>query len=108
MPASVPPAESKCIVLVVEDYRAIAYLVCLYLKREGFGTHVETDGTGALDAVRRLRPVAVVLDIGLPGSDGVEVCRTMRGGGDWTPALVVTARDAGGDAAPRVGSGACD
>ena len=85
--------ESKGLVLVVEDDRAIADLVCLYLRREGFGTHVETDGGAALDAVRRLRPVAVVLDIGLPGADGVEVCRTMRAEDDWTPVLFVTARD---------------
>src|SRR5882672_3924668 len=93
MPANLQHVESKGLVLVVEDDRAIADLVCLYLKRDGFGTHVETDGTGALDAVRRLRPVAVVLDIGLPGSDGLEVCRTMRSAGDWTPVLFVTARD---------------
>src|SRR3989440_12460479 len=93
MTASVRPVESKGLVLVVEDDRSIADLVCLYLRRDGFGTQVETDGRGALDAVDRLRPVAVVLDIGLPGSDGIEVCRSMRAGGDWTPVLFVTARD---------------
>jgi DNA-binding response OmpR family regulator len=85
--------DSKGLVLVVEDDRAIADLVCLYLRREGFGTHVETGGRGALDAVRRLRPVAVVLDVGLPGLDGIEVCRSMRAEDDWTPVLFVTARD---------------
>lgn len=87
------PVESKGLVLVVEDDRAIADLVCLYLKREGFGTQVETDGLRALDAVRRAKPVAVILDVGLPGADGIEVCRTMRADGDWTPVLFVTARD---------------
>jgi DNA-binding response OmpR family regulator len=85
--------ESKGLVLVVEDDRAIADLVCLYLRRDGFGTQVETDGRSALDAVGRLKPVAVVLDVGLPGADGIEVCRRMRAGGDWTPVLFVTARD---------------
>src|SRR2546421_3213494 len=93
MTASVRPVESKGLVLVVEDDRAIADLVCLYLRRDGFGTQVETDGRGALDAVDRLRPVAVILDVGLPGADGIEVCRRMRAGGDWTPILFVTARD---------------
>jgi DNA-binding response OmpR family regulator len=93
MPASVRPVESKGLVLVVEDDRAIADLVCLYLRRDGFGTQVETDGRSALDAVDRLKPVAVVLDVGLPGADGIEVCRRMRAGGDWTPVLFVTARD---------------
>jgi DNA-binding response OmpR family regulator len=93
MPASVSPVESKGLVLVVEDDRAIADLVCLYLRRDGFGSHVETDGRAALAAVRRLKPVAVILDVGLPVADGIEVCRTMRAGGDWTPVLFVTARD---------------
>jgi DNA-binding response OmpR family regulator len=84
---------AKGLVLVVEDDRAIADLVCLYLRREGYGTHVEGDGRRALDAVGRLKPVAVVLDVGLPGLDGIQICRTMRAGGDWTPVLFVTARD---------------
>jgi DNA-binding response OmpR family regulator len=81
------------LVLVVEDETAIAELIALYLRRDGFGVHHESDGDAALVAVRRLRPVAVVLDIGLSGKDGVEVCRTMRAAGDWTPVLFVTARD---------------
>jgi len=81
------------LVLVVEDETAIAELIALYLRRDGFGVHIESDGDAALAAVRRLRPVAVVLDIGLSGKDGVEVCRTMRAAGDWTPVLFVTARD---------------
>jgi DNA-binding response OmpR family regulator len=85
--------DAKGLVLVAEDERSIADLVALYLRRDGFGVHVETDGPGALAAVRRLRPVAVVLDIGLPGMDGIEVCRTLRAAEDWTPVLFVTARD---------------
>src|SRR5438067_7889552 len=86
-------APSRGLVLVVEDETAIAELIALYLRRDGFGVHVESDGEAALAAVRRLKPVAVVLDIGLSGMDGIEVCRTMRGAGDWTPVLFVTARD---------------
>ena len=93
MPASLRAVDSKGLVLVVEDDRAIADLVCLYLRRDGFGTHVETSGLAALDAVDRLRPVAVILDVGLPGADGIEVCRRLRAAGDWTPVLFVTARD---------------
>jgi DNA-binding response OmpR family regulator len=85
--------NTKGLVLVVEDERAIADLERLYLSREGFGVHVEADGAAALAAVRRLRPVAVVLDVGLPGLDGAEVCRRLRAEGDWTPVLFVTARD---------------
>jgi two-component system response regulator MtrA len=88
-----PASPSRGLVLVVEDETAIAELIALYLRRDGFGVHVESDGEAALAAVRRLKPVAVVLDIGLSGMDGIEVCRTLRGAGDWTPVLFVTARD---------------
>jgi len=86
-------AESKGLVLVVEDERAIADLVRLYLARDGYGVHVESDGEAGLAAVRRLRPVAIVLDVGLPSLDGTELCRRLRADGDWTPVLFVTARD---------------
>jgi DNA-binding response OmpR family regulator len=87
------PDESRGLVLVVEDDPAIADLVARYLRRDGFGVRVESDGRSALTAVRQLRPVAVVLDVGLPSMDGVEVCRTLRANDDWTPILFVTARD---------------
>ncbi|MBX6372395.1 MAG: response regulator transcription factor [Acidothermus sp.] len=65
----------------------------MYLTREGFGVHVETDGRAALAAVRNLHPVAIVLDIGIPTIDGTEICRMLRADGDWTPIIFVTARD---------------
>jgi two-component system response regulator MtrA len=88
-----PPTGGRGLVLVVEDETSIADLVAMYLRRDGFGVHIESDGDTALAAVRRLKPVAVVLDIGLSGKDGIEVCQTMRAAGDQTPVLFVTARD---------------
>jgi DNA-binding response OmpR family regulator len=85
--------EGRGLVLVVEDDPAIADLVDRYLRRDGFGTHLESDGGRALAAIRTMRPVAVILDVGLPTMDGIEVCRTLRTDGDWTPVLFVTARD---------------
>ena len=84
---------TRGLVVVVEDDSAIADLMRLYLTRDGFGVHVERDGRGGLAAIRSLRPVAVVLDVGLPVLDGTEVCRLLREDGDWTPVLFVTARD---------------
>jgi DNA-binding response OmpR family regulator len=84
---------SAGLVLVVEDEPAIAELHRRYLSQAGYGVHVEAGGRAALDAVRRLRPVLVVLDVGLPDLDGVEVCRQLRSAGDWTPVVFVTARD---------------
>jgi DNA-binding response OmpR family regulator len=83
----------KGLVLVVEDERAIADLERMYLTREGFGVHVEHDGDAGLAAAKRLKPVAIVLDVGLPGIDGTEICRRLRAADDWTPILFVTARD---------------
>ena len=84
---------TKGLVLVVEDEAAISDLMRLYLRREGFGVHVENDGRAGLAAARSLRPVAIILDVGLPTLDGTEVCRQLRADGDWTPVLFVTARD---------------
>ena len=87
------PVTEKGLILVIEDERPIADLVRLYLSREGFGVHVEHDGLAGLAAARKLRPVACILDIGLPGMDGTAVCRQMRESGDWIPVLFLTARD---------------
>jgi len=85
--------QPRGLVLVVEDEPAISDLVRRYLTAAGFGVHLETDVAGALAAVRRLRPAAVLLDVGLPDGEGTDVCRAMRDAGDWTPVLFVTARD---------------
>ena len=79
--------------LVIEDERNIADLLKLYLAREGFGVMIVGDGEAGLEAVRHNRPVAVLLDVGLPGIDGTEVCRRLRAEDDWTPVLFCTARD---------------
>jgi len=89
--AAVP--ESRGLIVVVEDERPIADLERLYLTEAGYGVHVERDGEAGLAAIRAMRPVAVVLDVGLPGLDGIEICRRLRASGDWTPIVFVTARD---------------
>ena len=86
-------SDSKGLVLVVEDEKAISDMLRMYLSREGFGVHVEADGAAGLAAAKQLRPVAIILDVGLPSMDGTEVCRQLRAGGDWTPVLFCTARD---------------
>jgi DNA-binding response OmpR family regulator len=92
-PRAAPAAPGRGLVLVVEDEAAIADVIRMNLSRAGYGVHVERDGESGLAAVRSLRPAAVILDVGLPGIDGVEVCRRMRTAQDWTPVLFVTARD---------------
>jgi len=86
-------SESKGLVLVVEDEKPIADILRMYLTRDGFGVHVESDGITGLSAAKTLHPVAIILDVGLPGMDGVEVCKDLRNSGIWTPILFCTARD---------------
>ena len=84
---------ARGLILVVEDEPPIAEVIRLNLAKAGFGVHIERDGDAGLAAIRAHRPAAVVLDIGLPGTDGIEVCRRLRAAQDWTPVLFVTARD---------------
>jgi DNA-binding response OmpR family regulator len=86
-------AEGRGLVLVVEDERPIADLLGMYLRRDGFGVQVVGTGPEALGAARRLHPVAMILDVGLPGMDGTEVCRALRAEGSTVPILFCTARD---------------
>ena len=79
--------------MVIEDESSIAEVIRLNLAKAGFGVHVERAGDTGLAAIRRLKPVAVVLDVGLPGLDGIEVCRRLRAEQNWTPVLFVSARD---------------
>lgn len=81
------------LILVVEDEKNIADLQRMYLQKAGFGVHCVADGDSALKAIRDLKPAAVVLDIGIPGIDGIDVCRTLRAEGNWIPILFCTARD---------------
>jgi len=64
--------------LVVDDEVALASVVASYLRRSGFDVHVAADGETALHLARSVDPDVVVLDLGLPGIDGIEVCRTLR------------------------------
>jgi DNA-binding response OmpR family regulator len=79
-------------IVVVEDDQHIADLVELYLRQEGFRVVQAADGPRGLEAVRHQRPRMVILDVGLPLVDGLEVCRRLRADSD-VPILMLTARD---------------
>ena len=89
--ASGPPARG--LVLVIEDETVIADVIRRYLVAAGFGVRICGRGQDGLAAIRQDRPAAIVLDIGLPDMDGLDLCRQLRAAGDWTPVLFVTARD---------------
>jgi two-component system, OmpR family, response regulator MprA len=80
-------------VLVVEDDEEIAQVLQRSLRMEGYDVRIAVDGEAALDAAATFNPDLVVLDLGLPKLDGVEVARKLREGDD-VPILMLTARDA--------------
>jgi DNA-binding response OmpR family regulator len=78
-------------ILVVEDERTIAESVAARLRAEGFAVEVTHDGPGAVARARAIRPDLVVLDVMLPGFDGLEVCRRIQAERP-VPVLMLTAR----------------
>jgi DNA-binding response OmpR family regulator len=79
-------------ILVVEDEQTIADAVAARLRAEGFTVEVAADGPAGVAAARRTRPDLVVLDIMLPGFDGLEVCRRLQAEHP-VPVVMLTARD---------------
>jgi two-component system, OmpR family, response regulator ResD len=80
-------------VLVVDDEPTIAEIVSRYLERAGYETHIAADGNEAIDAAAAHRPDLVVLDLMLPGVDGLEVMRRLREHDRGrTPVILLTAK----------------
>ncbi len=78
-------------VLIVEDDAPLASMGCEFLVEHGFDATIESDGDGAIELIGKTAFDAVVLDIGLPGKDGFDVCRSVRPNFDG-PIIVLTAR----------------
>lgn len=94
-------------VLVVEDDESIADVLRRTLRQEGHEVRSSVDGVEALHAAEEFVPDLVILDLGLPGLDGVEVCRRLRADSD-VPILILTARSELGDRVEGLDSGADD
>ncbi|HEY1360482.1 MAG TPA: response regulator transcription factor [Thermoleophilaceae bacterium] len=95
-------------VLVVEDDVKMAGLVRRGMREEGLAADVAVKGEDALWMAQANEYDAVVLDVMLPGIDGFETCRRLRGEGVWTPVLMLTARDAVEDRVAGLDGGADD
>ena len=84
-------------ILIVEDHEDLADALRTNLRSEGFQASVATDGRQALAMVRADPPDIIVLDLGLPGIDGLALLTRLRAEGHWCPVLILTARDSDAD-----------
>jgi DNA-binding response OmpR family regulator len=95
-------------VLLVEDEVRLARTVRRGLEAEGFAVDVAHDGKEGLWRARERTYDAIVLDIMLPGLNGYQICSALRESGDWTPILMLTAKDGEFDVAEALDTGADD
>lgn len=94
-------------ILVVDDDTALAEMIGIVLKSEGFEPHFCATGDGALEAFRSVRPDLILLDLMLPGKDGLEVCREIREE-SGVPIVMLTAKSDTVDVVKGLESGADD
>ena len=95
-------------ILIAEDEARIATFLDKGLRANGFAPEIATNGDDALRLARTARYELLILDIGLPGSDGFEVLRTLRGEGSALPIIILTARDSVHDTVAGLEGGADD
>jgi two-component system, OmpR family, response regulator len=94
--------------LIVEDHEKLANLIGRGLRKEGMAADVVTRGEDALFRAQATEYDAIILDLMLPGLDGLEVCRRLRAAGVWAPILILTARDGVQDRVAGLDGGADD
>ena len=95
-------------VLIVEDDEHVRDAVARALRYEGYEVHTAVDGNDALVHISEIAPEVIVLDVLMPGTDGIETCRRLRERGDHTPVLMLTARHEVSDRVAGLDAGADD
>lgn len=80
-------------ILVVDDEEALVRLISYNLAKEGFAVLTAEDGDQAWDIIQAEQPELIVLDLMMPGRDGLEICRELRRNNNNTPIIMLTARD---------------
>jgi two-component system OmpR family response regulator/two-component system response regulator RstA len=80
-------------VLLVEDDADLSVAIAEYLGKQGIAVSIEARGDRALQRITELHPDLVILDVMLPGMDGFEICRELRGQGNAVPVIILTAKE---------------
>src|SRR5262249_48799274 len=106
--AMAAPVLTKRRVLVVDDEENVTHLVSSALRFDGFDTFTADNGPSALAAVAESDPDLVVLDVMMPGMDGLGVLQNLRAAGSQVPVIFLTARDAASDRIGGLRAGADD
>ncbi len=101
-------AENKAEILIVEDDVAILQTLSYNLSRQGFGVSSTTTGAEALKLARKMRPDLILLDIMLPGENGIQVCERVREHDEEVVIVMITAKDAEEDKVRGFEAGADD
>ena len=94
--------------LIVDDDAGVRRMLARSLEAEGYAVALASDGGGALVEIERSPPDVILLDVSMPGLDGLGVARRLRGKGDAVPILLLTARDAVADRVAGLDAGADD
>jgi two-component system, OmpR family, response regulator MprA len=108
MPVSDPGTAERPRVLVADDDGSLRRMLARTLEAEGFEVALAVDGGDALAQAERVAPDVIVLDVAMPGVDGLAACRRLRAKGLGTPILMLTARDAVSDRVAGLEAGADD
>ncbi|MDQ3862090.1 MAG: response regulator transcription factor [Actinomycetota bacterium] len=95
-------------ILIIEDDRSIARLIQLELEHRNLKVRCASDGRSGLEAIAEFEPAAIILDIMLPGVDGVGVLKELRQRGNRVPIIMLTARDTSADKVHSLDAGADD
>ena len=96
------------VLVVDDDDEAVRRSLVHALRRDGFDVDAADDGAQALDTLAQVRPAVVILDVLMPEPNGLEVCRQLRARNDFTPILMLTARDLVADRIADLDAGADD
>jgi two-component system response regulator MprA len=107
-PAGLAAGSATSEVLIVDDEPGIRAVLASSLEFEGYAVRTAVDGRAALAEVERARPDLVVLDVLMPGMDGLTACRRLRAADPHLPVLMLTARDLTGDRVAGLDAGADD